>query len=181
MLSRGFLFANNDEYTIDLEACQMKAIIGALHVGNADSLGCLSVTISPSTSRCAHAAPAVKMGCAEACARGDQYYFDEFGQPEAQARPRLGLRDPHHACLLGRSHGQSVPLPEIPVATKPKQSEFIAPFWAVGVTQDISASNMQIENGEIIVCVKVSMMFNTRVIKNGEELLLHQRRGCSSL
>ena len=114
-----------------------------LHEENVDSSHMLSITISPSASRCAHAAPAVKMGCAEACARGDQYYFDEFGQPEAQARPRLGLRDPHHACLLGRSHGQSVPLPEIPVATKPKQSEFIAPFWAVGVTQDIYAANMQ--------------------------------------
>ena len=43
---------------------------------------------------------------------------------------------------------------------------------------------MQIENEEIIVgeskFAKVLMMFNTRVIKKGEELLLHQRHGCKS-
>ncbi len=74
--------------------------------------------------------------------------------------------------------------PKFPVAAGSKQSELIAPFWAVGATQDISASNMQIENEEIIVgegkCVHVPVMFNTRVIEKGEELLLYQRRGCLS-
>ena len=43
---------------------------------------------------------------------------------------------------------------------------------------------MQIQTEEIDVgegkYVYVPMMFNTRVIKKGEELLLHQRRGCVS-
>ncbi len=47
MESWDFLFANNDEYVIDFAMCQMKAIIGTLHVENAECLEQLSVTLSP--------------------------------------------------------------------------------------------------------------------------------------
>ncbi len=186
MESWDFLFANNDEYVIDFAVCQLKAIIGALHAENADSLGYLSVTLSPSTSRCANATSTIKRGALKLAPVATQIISTDSDNPKHNHVPDWALATRTTLAFSGGRTGKLYIIPRNPVQAGEgkKQSEFIAPFRAVKITQDSNAASMQNTNEEIIVgegkCVHVPMMSNTRVIKKGEELLLYQRRGCLS-
>ena len=185
-MSWDYLLTNNDEHVPDFAVCQLKAIIGALHVENAESMKCLSVTLSPSTSRCAQAASAIKRGALKPAPVATSILPTSSENPKLRYVPDWTLATHNSLAFSGGRTGTLYIVPKHPVKTieGKKPSEFIAPLWVVKATQDTSAANMQIQIEEIDVgegkCVYVPMMFNTRVIKKGEELLLHQRRGCVS-
>ena len=189
MESWDFLFANNDEYVIDFAVCQLKTIIGALHAENADSLGYLSVTLSPSTSRCAKATSTIKRGALKLAPVATQIISTDSDNPKHNHVPDWALATRTTLAFSGGRTGKLYIIPRNPVQAGEgkKQSEFIARFGVVTTTQDNNAANMQIESEEIVAATMqvesefhVPVMFNTRVIEKGEELLLYQRRGCLS-
>ena len=186
MESWDFLFANNDEYVIDFAVCQLKTIIGALHAENADSLGYLSVTLSPSTSRCANATSTIKRGALKLAPVATQIISTDSDNPKHNHVPDWALATRATLAFSGGRTGTLYIIPRNPVQAGEgkKGGEFIARCGVVKTTQDNNAASMHIESDEIVVgegkSVHVPMMFNTRVIKKGEELLLYQRRGCLS-
>ena len=184
VLSWDYLLLDNDDYVLDFAGSQLKAIIGALHKENAKCMKLLSITFISSSRRSAQAASAIKKNELKLAPVSTTVLATNSGNPKFKNAPETALATHNSLAFSGGRTGSLYIVPKYPVQTQTgvkRVNEFIVPFWAVNTTLDASVANMQINLEEIDVgdsdFVYVPMMHNTRAIKKGEELLLHQGHG----